>query len=1118
MGNSKSQSGKEWGLVNFKRGPDVVRSIASNGSLYAAVGDGGLLMTSEDGINWTKRPRNYTNQFCVIYNEAGSQFVVVGDRQYIATSTNGIKWVRRKFVKGSPALWGVAYGNGVYVATGEFGTAFTSSNGADWTERKTGINARLMDVVYGKGLFVAVGPRGFYSSSDRGVSWRTNGSASSGLISVTFGNNTFVAGGRDGVLYTGKDGIKWTKRETGLPNFFWDLTYVSSSGLFVGVGNRGNRSTCMIVTSPDGVNWTWRESHVTTELLGVGASGDKVIAGGLYGAITVSLSSVPSGGKLVVISPRGGELWDPDSSQEIRWGSFGTVRKVKLEYSTDNGNSWSVITPATVNTGKHAWKVPQEPSNQCLVRVSEASDGTPSAFSHAAFRITGAPPDASLTVTAPNGGEQLAIGSKCTIKWTSQGLTDPVRIRCSWDGGENYSIIAKKTPDTGSYTWQVPNMPSTNCRIRISAVNTDGLPVGISDNTFIIGDANPTITLTSPKGGESWDAGSTHNITWTSSSVGEFVKLELSTDGGSSWKDIDARTRNDGTWDWTIPNIPSSNCFIRVSDYSNSSVNSTNSSAFKLGEVASITLTSPIGGSLWEAGSTHDITWTASGVGEFVKLEVSYDGGSSWEDIDTRTRNDGTRDWTVHDNPSGNCYIRVSDYSNPSLNDTNNRAFTIGEVASITLTSPDGGEKWRGGSTQAIIWTTSGIVENVMIEYSLDNGSTWDTITALTQNDGTFLWTVPNISSDQCMLKISDASYPRIFDIGGGAFSIGEPPEIALSKTDFEFSWITGDAVPAGQTFSISNKGVSTLNWKAGARVSWIKVSPASGTGDGTVTISVDPPGLGTGEHNGIVMVSDADAFNSPQIIDVYLTVAAEEEKQDLPSLGKFATPQDGARGVNGSIAVTGWALDGKGVESVKIYREVDEKLLYIGDVVFVEGARPDVEKAYPNYPGNSRAGWGYTLLTNLLPDGELVLKAIAKSTGGEEFLLGTRTIYIDNQNAVKPFGALDAPAQGDEASGTGYRCRGWLLTPPPNKIPEDGSTINVFIDGKFVGKANYNNPRADIAKLFPDCANSEKAMAYLDIDTTAYKNGVHTIEWSVKDDAGNTAGIGSRYFIIRNS
>ncbi|UCH98104.1 MAG: hypothetical protein JSV88_14975, partial [Candidatus Aminicenantes bacterium] len=32
------------------------------------------------------------------------------------------------------------------------------------------------------------------------------------------------------------------------------------------------------------------------------------------------------------------------------------------------------------------------------------------------------------------------------------------------------------------------------------------------------------------------------------------------------------------------------------------------------------------------------------------------------------------------------------------------------------------------------------------------------------------------------------------------------------------------------------------------------------------------------------------------------------------------------------------------------------------------------------------------------------------------------------------------------------------------------------------------------------------------------YENGVHTIAWSVTDDAGNTDGIGSRYFTIRNN
>ncbi len=236
---------------------------------------------------------------------------------------------------------------------------------------------------------------------------------------------------------------------------------------------------------------------------------------------------------------------------------------------------------------------------------------------------------------------------------------------------------------------------------------------------------------------------------------------------------------------------------------------------------------------------------------------------------------------------------------------------------------------------------------------------------------------------------------------------------------------------------------------------------------------------------------------------------------------GDFATPLDGET-VRSSIAVTGWALDNKGVQSVKIYRESEDgsTLVYIGDGVFVEGARPDVEAAYPGYPNNSAAGWGYMMLTNFLPDGgngTFTLHAIATDTDGNSVTLGTKRIFCDNANAVKPFGAIDSPAQGGTASGTNYRNQGWVLTPQPNKVPEDGSTIDVFIDGKKVGNVTYNIYRSDIAGFFPGYANSNGAMAYFDFDTTAYENGVHTIQWAATDNAGNTDGIGSRYFSIQN-
>ena len=199
---------------------------------------------------------------------------------------------------------------------------------------------------------------------------------------------------------------------------------------------------------------------------------------------------------------------------------------------------------------------------------------------------------------------------------------------------------------------------------------------------------------------------------------------------------------------------------------------------------------------------------------------------------------------------------------------------------------------------------------------------------------------------------------------------------------------------------------------------------------------------------------------------------------------------------------------------------------MYIGDGIFVEGARPDVETAYPAYPLNSRAGWGYMLLTNLLPgqgNGTFKIYAFAFDKEGNKALLGTKTITCSNATAVKPFGTIDTPAQGGDASGTAYLNFGWILSPQPNMIPKDGSTITAWVDGVRVGTLKdgpnaYNQYRADIAGAFPGLKNTNGAVGFVYLNTTLYANGVHSIQWVATDDAGHTDGIGSRYFNIVNN
>src|SRR5205085_5090349 len=92
------------------------------------------------------------------------------------------------------------------------------------------------------------------------------------------------------------------------------------------------------------------------------------------------------------------------------------------------------------------------------------------------------------------------------------------------------------------------------------------------------------------------------------------------------------------------------------------------------------------------------------------------------------------------------------------------------------------------------------------------------------------------------------------------------------------------------------------------------------------------------------------------------------------PPFGAVDTPAEGATGITGSLAVTGWALDDALVTSVRILRdpvgsEPAGTMIPVGTGTFLVGARPDVAAAYPNYPNKDRAGWGYLLLTNVLPN-----------------------------------------------------------------------------------------------------------------------------------------------------
>ena len=342
---------------------------------------------------------------------------------------------------------------------------------------------------------------------------------------------------------------------------------------------------------------------------------------------------------------------------------------------------------------------------------------------------------------------------------------------------------------------------------------------------------------------------------------------------------------------------------------------------------------------------------------------------------------------------------------------------------------------------------------------------------------------------------------------------------LTLSRASLDIgATATGAARTPAQTVRVSGQPGETPAWSITSAPAYLDVTPSP---DGrTFSVALKAGSYAPGTSTGAIVVTPSEPGYAPATLTVTLRVtlpgatAAPGGVVDLPANDAL---------VAGEVAVTGWAVDDIGLARVSVYRRPvppEADLVFIGDATFVPNARPDVQGAFPGTPQNDQAGWGYMLLSNMLPNGgngTFTLVIRAEDVEGHTAIIGERRIVGRNSQATVPFGTIDTPRQGETVSGRQYINFGWALTPGAFMIPPDGSTITVLIDNIAVGHPTYGFARADIDSLFPGYSNSGGAVGFYIIDTTALTNGVHTIAWIVRDNGNRIQGIGSRFFTVAN-
>ncbi|MEN3026102.1 MAG: M12 family metallo-peptidase [Chlorobiota bacterium] len=135
---------------------------------------------------------------------------------------------------------------------------------------------------------------------------------------------------------------------------------------------------------------------------------------------------------LELLAPNGGERWAVGSQQRIRWRS-DFLSRLRIEYSTDGGQSWIVIRASQeAAPQEYLWQVPNTPTEQALVRLRNVANPSQTVQSAAVFAIESASSVSQTDRPVPVQPLSAVVeGSWAWIRIRTEEPLGRVRIRLS---------------------------------------------------------------------------------------------------------------------------------------------------------------------------------------------------------------------------------------------------------------------------------------------------------------------------------------------------------------------------------------------------------------------------------------------------------------------------------------------------------------------------------------------------------------------------------------------------------------------------------------------------------------------------------------------------------------
>lgn len=388
------------------------------------------------------------------------------------------------------------------------------------------------------------------------------------------------------------------------------------------------------------------------------------------------------------------------------------------------------------------------------------------------------------------------------------------------------------------------------------AVQPGTLQAGLLPATASTDTTPPTSSISSPTGGSTLQVGVPVTVsgTATDSGGGVVAGVEVSLDGGNTWHPAVGR----GSWTLTGIPVVVGNTSIRsraVDDSGNLETPSSGVAVTVAEHDCPCDIWSPsVTPSQVDSGDSNSVE-----VG--VKFRADYNGYITGIRFYKSSTNTGTHIgnlWTASGsllasatftNETGSGWQQVN-FSNPV-------AITANTVYVASYFAPQGHY-----SATSEFFASSGL-DNPPI-HLLQNGANGVGPNGVYSYSSHSVFPTSTFGATNYWVDVSYLPAGSMPDAPSAL--IATPPSLS-------FVAFAGQSSPPSQTITVYNQGTAALGWTASSNVSWLTLSPASGTLPHTISVTANQSGLAAGSYTGTITISAPGAANSPQTVSVSLQV-----------------------------------------------------------------------------------------------------------------------------------------------------------------------------------------------------------------------------------------------------